>query len=171
MSDKNFHLQIKLCWQITKVHAIFLDVVNLSRFLSSFLVSQSFLFTVLSFRSNSKFQSKFQIPNLISFRLFTNFLALCNLPASGWALAGSAERARLSYCWECWENSCWQPKIGKIFMHRRIQMQHCRIKATDGLEFWISCKRPAFHSSFSLLQVIQNKRPWCWDAAYVTAGW
>ena len=51
-----------------------------------------------------------------------------------------------------------------------IQMQHCRIKATDGVEFWISCKQPAFLSSFGLLQVIQNKRPWCWNAAYVTAG-
>ena len=30
--------------------------------------------------------------------------------------------------------------------------------------------RPAFHSSFSLLQVIQNKHPWCLAAAYVTAG-
>ena len=49
-------------------------------------------------------------------------------------------------------------------------MQHCRIKATDGIEFWIRCKRPAFLSSFGLLQVIQNKRPWCWNAAYVTAG-
>ena len=53
---------------------------------------------------------------------------------------------------------------------RYIRMQHCRIKATDGVEFWISCKRPAFLSSFGLLQVIQNKRPWCWNAAYVTAG-
>ena len=53
---------------------------------------------------------------------------------------------------------------------KSIRMQHCRIKATDGVEFWISCKRPAFLSSFGLLQVIQNKRPWCWNAAYVTAG-
>jgi hypothetical protein len=45
-------------------------------------------------------------------------------------------------------------------------MQHCRIKATDGVEFWISCKQP----DFGLLQVIQNKCPWCWNAAYVTAG-
>ena len=50
-------------------------------------------------------------------------------------------------------------------------MQHWRHPATDGAEFWISCKRPAFHSSFSCLQVIQNKRPWCWAVAYVTAGW
>ena len=39
----------------------------------------------------------------------------------------------------------------------------------DGAEFRISCKQPAFLSSFDLLQVIQNKRPWYWDAAYVTA--
>ena len=51
-----------------------------------------------------------------------------------------------------------------------IRMHHCRIPATDGVEFWIICKRPAFLSSFSPLQLIQNKRPWCWDAAYLTAG-
>ena len=51
-----------------------------------------------------------------------------------------------------------------------IRMQHCRIKATDGIEFWINCKWPAFFSDFSLLQGIQNKRPWCSNAAYVTAG-
>ena len=50
-------------------------------------------------------------------------------------------------------------------------MQHWRRPATDGAEFWISCKRPAFLSSFSRLQVIQNKRPWCSAAAYVTAGY
>ena len=49
-------------------------------------------------------------------------------------------------------------------------MQHCHIKATDGVEFWISCKWPAILSSFGLLQVIQNKRPWCSNAEYVTAG-
>ena len=49
-------------------------------------------------------------------------------------------------------------------------MQHWRYPATDGAEFWISCKWPAFLSSFSRLQVIQNKRPWCSAAAYVTAG-
>ena len=48
-------------------------------------------------------------------------------------------------------------------------MQHWRRPATDGTEFWISCKRPAFLISFSRLQVIQNKRPLCWAAAYVTA--
>ena len=51
-----------------------------------------------------------------------------------------------------------------------IRMQHCHIPATDGVEFWISCKRPAFLSSFGLLQVIQNKHPWCWNVGYVTAG-
>ena len=29
----------------------------------------------------------------------------------------------------------------------------------DGAEFWINCKRPAFLSSFSRLQVIQNSAP------------
>ena len=52
-----------------------------------------------------------------------------------------------------------------------IRMQHWRRPATDGAEFWISCKRPVFLSSFSRLQVIQNKRPWCSAAAYVTAGY
>ena len=51
-----------------------------------------------------------------------------------------------------------------------IRMQHCRRPATDGAEFWISCKRPAFVSSFSRLQKIQNKRPWYWVAPFVTAG-
>ena len=40
------------------------------------------------------------------------------------------------------------------------------------LKFWrpvSSCKRPTFLSSFSRLQVIQNKRPWCSAAVYVTA--
>ena len=51
-----------------------------------------------------------------------------------------------------------------------IRMSHWRRRTTKGAEFWISCKRPAFLSSFSRLQVIQNKRPWCSAAAYVTAG-
>ena len=38
----------------------------------------------------------------------------------------------------------------------RIWMQHCPIPATDGVEFWINCKRPAYLSCFSPLQVIQN---------------
>ena len=52
----------------------------------------------------------------------------------------------------------------------RICMQHWRRPATDGAEFWISCKQLAFLSSFNRLQVIQNKRHWCLAAAYVTAG-
>ena len=40
-----------------------------------------------------------------------------------------------------------------------IRMQYWRRPVTDGAEFWISCKQPAFLSSFSPLQVIQNKRP------------
>ena len=50
-------------------------------------------------------------------------------------------------------------------------MQHWRRPATDGAKFWISSKQPAFLSSFSPLQVIQNKRPWCSAVAYVIAGW
>ena len=34
----------------------------------------------------------------------------------------------------------------------------------------ITCKRLTFLSSFSGLQVIQNKRPWCWAVSYVIAG-
>ena len=49
-------------------------------------------------------------------------------------------------------------------------MQNWRRPATDGTELWISCKRQAFLSSFSRLQVIQNKRPWCSASAFVTAG-
>ena len=49
-------------------------------------------------------------------------------------------------------------------------MHHWRRPATDGAEVWISCKQPAFLSSFSRLQVIQNKLPLCSAAAYVTAG-
>ena len=45
---------------------------------------------------------------------------------------------------------------------------HWRRPATDGAGLWISCKQPAFLSSFSHLQVIQNKRPLCSVAAYVT---
>ena len=52
-----------------------------------------------------------------------------------------------------------------------IRMQHWCRPATDGAEFWISCKRPAFLSSFSRLQVIQNKCPRCSAAVYVTAGY
>ena len=57
-----------------------------------------------------------------------------------------------------------------IFLSQ-IRMQHCRRRATDGVKFWISYKQLAFLNSFSLLQAIQNKRPWCWDAAYVTSGY
>ena len=47
---------------------------------------------------------------------------------------------------------------------------HSDAATGDGTIFLISCKQPAFLSSFSHLQVIQNKRPWCSAAAYVTAG-
>ena len=40
-----------------------------------------------------------------------------------------------------------------------ILMQHWHCPATDSAEFWISRKQPTFLSSFSRLQVIQNKRP------------
>ena len=40
-----------------------------------------------------------------------------------------------------------------------------------GDDFWITCKELAFLSSVSQLQVIWNKRPWCWAVTYVTAGW
>ena len=40
-----------------------------------------------------------------------------------------------------------------------IRMSHWCCRATEGAEFWISCKRPAFHSNFSCLQLIQNSAP------------
>ena len=40
-----------------------------------------------------------------------------------------------------------------------IWMSHCRHQATEGTEFWISCKLPAFLSNFSPLQLIQNSVP------------
>ena len=43
-------------------------------------------------------------------------------------------------------------------------------RTTEGAEFWITCKRLAFLSSFSHLQVIQNQCPLCLIVAYVTAG-
>ena len=54
------------------------------------------------------------------------------------------------------------PVIFGCYWHRRT---------TEGAEFWITCKQLAFLSSFSRLQVIQNKHPWCSAAAYVTAGY
>ena len=50
------------------------------------------------------------------------------------------------------------------------RMSHRHRQTTEGAEFWITCKQLAFLSSFSHLQVIQNKRPWCSETAYVTAG-
>ena len=42
------------------------------------------------------------------------------------------------------------PKFYLIFLKIiLIRMQHWRPPATDGAEFWISCKRPAILSSFS----------------------
>ena len=52
----------------------------------------------------------------------------------------------------------------------RLGMTHWNRRVTEGAEFWITCKRLAFLSNSSRLQVIQNKRPWCSAVAYVTAG-
>ena len=41
-----------------------------------------------------------------------------------------------------------------------IWMSHWRRRATEGADFWISCKQPAFLSSFSCLQLIQNLAPY-----------
>ena len=57
----------------------------------------------------------------------------------------------------------WAPQM------KTIRMSHWRRRTTEGAEFWITFL--AFLSSFSCLQVIQNKRPWCSAAAYVPAGW
>ena len=51
-----------------------------------------------------------------------------------------------------------------------IWMSHWCRRATEGAEFRNTCKWLAFLSSFSHLQVIQNKCPWCSASAYVTAG-
>ena len=49
-------------------------------------------------------------------------------------------------------------------------MLHWRRRTTKSdILFWITCKQLAFLISFSCLQVIQNKHPWCSAAAYVTA--
>ena len=40
-----------------------------------------------------------------------------------------------------------------------IRMSHFRHTMVDGAEFWISSKQPAFLSSFSPTQVIQNSAP------------
>ena len=40
-----------------------------------------------------------------------------------------------------------------------IRISHWRHTMVDGAKFWISCKQPAFLSSFSRLQVIQNSAP------------
>ena len=49
----------------------------------------------------------------------------------------------------------------------RMLLFGCSIDATQQQ---MALKRPAFLSSFSRSQVIQNKRPWCWAATFVTAG-
>ena len=71
-----------------------------------------------------------------------------------------------------WWKSGFEGKIirTEFVSYFSVTVNDCCIPATDGVEFWISCKQPAFLSSFGLLQVIPNKRSWCWDAAYVTAG-
>ena len=40
-----------------------------------------------------------------------------------------------------------------------IRMSHWCRRVTEGAEIWISCKRPAFLSNFSRLQLIQNSAP------------
>ena len=63
------------------------------------------------------------------------------------------------YGWIHFQFCCWMVLI--ICLKYVIRMQHGCRPATDGLEFWVSCKQPAFLSSFCCLQVIQNKCPWC----------
>ena len=53
-------------------------------------------------------------------------------------------------------------KARRISDHREtgqgtIRMSHWCCRTTEGAEFWITCKRLAYLSSFSRLQVIQNK--------------
>ena len=51
------------------------------------------------------------------------------------------------------------PSLRRSFNFHTILMSHWRSRATKGAEFWISCKRPAFLSNFSHLQLIQNSAP------------
>ena len=57
---------------------------------------------------------------------------------------------------------CWATffLIWNLFSHENIiQMSHWHCRTTEGTEFWITCERLAFLSSFSRLQVIQNAAP------------
>jgi hypothetical protein len=68
-------------------------------------------------------------PNFAHFDHLHGILYSLHLPTPGWQL---------------WKNSF------------TIQMSHWRHTMVDGAKFWISCKRPAFLSSFSRLQLIQK---------------
>ena len=49
--------------------------------------------------------------------------------------------------------------LDQIFLFLSIRMSHWCHTIVYGAEFWISCKRPAFLSTFSRLQKIQNSAP------------
>ena len=68
------------------------------------------------------------------------------------------------------KNKTKKVKITELFFLKK--QFGCSIDATQqqmARNFEISCKQPAFLNSFSPLQVIQNERPRCLAAAYVTA--
>ena len=52
----------------------------------------------------------------------------------------------------------WRAFIHKVWLNR-IWMSHWRHTMVDGAELWIGYKWPAFLSSFSCLQMIQNSAP------------
>ena len=69
-------------------------------------------------------------------------------------------------CSECWANQycrdkcyCGYEVISFNYKSWYIWMSHWRCRATEGAEFWISCKWPAFLSNSSRLQLIQNSAP------------
>ena len=63
----------------------------------------------------------------------------------------------------CLEIYAWiasQAQIHLLIKNKNyIQMSHWHHWATESIEFWISCKQPAFLSNFSRLQLIQNLAP------------
>ena len=54
-----------------------------------------------------------------------------------------------------------EPILEVLQVLTTIRMSHWRPRTTEDAEFWITCKQLGFLISFSSLQVIQNKHPWC----------
>ena len=134
-------------------------------------------------KSFALFQSAIRNETLLQYTLLTFSLFYCfaGFPPVGYLLVDGtyikitpkAEDSNLYTCRK-WFHALnvmmFTSKWYFYYKYEPIQMQHWRPKATDGAKFWTSCKRPAFLRTFSRLQMIQNKRPWCCGAAYVEAG-